>query len=124
MERDLEEATGTELSLRPIMRLLNYRDRRGRWDIIIILLIITMIMIICSTIHYHCTIHIHNIGTELSLRPIMRLLNMYIHYVYIYIYIYIYMYREGGTTLESRDCPVWCAALTGSRLPSQAPAAP
>ena len=31
---------------------------------------------------------------------------------------------EGGTTLESRDCPVWCAALTGSRLPSQAPAAP
>ena len=32
--------------------------------------------------------------------------------------------RERGTTLESRDCPVWCAALTSSRLPSQAPAAP
>ena len=32
--------------------------------------------------------------------------------------------EEGGTTLESRDCPVWCAALTSSRLPSQAPAAP
>ena len=34
------------------------------------------------------------------------------------------MERERGTTLESHDCPVWCAALTGSRLPSQAPAAP
>ena len=32
--------------------------------------------------------------------------------------------RERGTTLESRDCPVRCAALTGSRLPNQAPAAP
>ena len=32
--------------------------------------------------------------------------------------------RERGTTLESHDCPVWCAAPTGSRLPNQAPAAP
>ena len=32
--------------------------------------------------------------------------------------------RERETTLESHDCPVWCAAPTGSRLPSQAPAAP
>ena len=36
----------------------------------------------------------------------------------------IYIERERGTTLESHDCPVWCAALTGSRLPNQAPAAP
>ena len=50
-------------------------------------------------------------------------LSLYI-YIYTYIYIYIYIFRERGTTLESRDCPVWCAALTGSRLPSQAPAAP
>ena len=41
----------------------------------------------------------------------------------LYIYIYIY-YRGRGTTLESHDCPVWCAALTSSRLPNQAPAAP
>ena len=32
--------------------------------------------------------------------------------------------RERGTTLESHDCPVRCAALTSSRLPNQAPAAP
>ena len=34
-----------------------------------------------------------------------------------------FCWRQRGTTLESRDCPVWCAALTSSRLPSQAPAA-
>ena len=39
-------------------------------------------------------------------------------------YIHILRERERGTTLESHDCPVWCAALTGSRLPNQAPAAP
>ena len=48
---------------------------------------------------------------------------MYIR-VYIYIYIERERERERGTTLESRDCPVRCAALTASRLPNQAPAAP